>query len=166
MPEVARNMSLQEGKLTGIASDLKRMLDKYHLAIDGLREAEEELMIPELQETQKALNPGHSRLTWLVFWSLQCDQMARLLPTFGHLLQWKLSQWHTKFAKIGPKFSLIGNKSSKRAKFRQIWSHWFLIKKDYSLGNKCKHLISDFLLWSNFDHNFPVECKKSCYYAN
>jgi hypothetical protein len=57
-------MSLQEGKLTGIAADLKRMLDKYHNAIDGLREAEEELMIPELQETQKALNPGHSRLTW------------------------------------------------------------------------------------------------------
>ena len=64
VPEVARNMSLQEGKLTGIAADLKRMLDKYHMAVDGLREAEEELMIPELQETQKALNPGHSRLTW------------------------------------------------------------------------------------------------------
>ena len=64
VPEVARNMSLQEGKLTGIAADLKRMLDKYHTAVDGLREAEEELMIPELQETQKALNPGHSRLTW------------------------------------------------------------------------------------------------------
>ena len=60
-------MSLQEGKLTGIAADLKRMLDKYHNAIDGLREAEEELMIPELQETQKALNPGHSRLTWYFF---------------------------------------------------------------------------------------------------
>ena len=59
-------MSLQEGKLTGIAADLKRMLDKYHAAIDGLREAEEELMIPELKETQKALNPGHSRLTWYV----------------------------------------------------------------------------------------------------
>ncbi len=67
VPEVARNMSLQEGKLTGIAADLKRMLDKYHTAIDGLREAEEELMIPELQETQKALNPGHSRLTWWAY---------------------------------------------------------------------------------------------------
>ena len=64
VPEVARNMSLQEGKLTGIAADLKKLVDKYHGAIDSLKPAEEALMLPELTTTQKSLNPGHSRLTW------------------------------------------------------------------------------------------------------
>ena len=55
------------------------MLDKYHAAIDGLREAEEEVMIPELQETQKALNPGHSRLTWYLRFYLKLKYKKNLL---------------------------------------------------------------------------------------
>ena len=53
------------------------------------------------------------------------------ISTFGHLHQWKLAQWHTKFAKVGPRYSPIVNKPSKMtedfakmAKFRKIWSHW------------------------------------------
>ena len=64
VPEVARNMSLQEGKLTGIAADLRKLVDKYHSAIDSLNPAEEELMLPELSVTQTSLSPGHLRLTW------------------------------------------------------------------------------------------------------
>lgn len=64
VPEVARNMSLQEGKLTGIAASLKQMLHLYHTAVESLEPAEEELMMTELSETQKSLRPGHSRLTW------------------------------------------------------------------------------------------------------
>lgn len=58
VPEVARNMSLQEGKLTGIAADLRKLVDKYHTAIDSLQAAEEELMLPELTATQTSLSPG------------------------------------------------------------------------------------------------------------
>lgn len=58
VPEVARNMSLQEGKLTGIAADLRKLVDKYHGAIDTIQLAEEELMLPELKITQTSLNPG------------------------------------------------------------------------------------------------------------
>lgn len=58
VPEVARNMSLQEGKLTGIATDLRKLVDKYHGAIDSLQPAEEILMVPELKVTQTSLNPG------------------------------------------------------------------------------------------------------------
>ena len=56
------------------------------------------------------------------------------ISTFGHLHQRKFSIWHTKFAKIVPKFCQIINKASKIAqdfediakvaKFCQIWSHW------------------------------------------
>ena len=58
VPEVARNMSLQEGKLTGIAADLRKLVDKYHGAIDTIQLAEEELMLPELKITQTSLTPG------------------------------------------------------------------------------------------------------------
>ena len=75
--------------------------------------------------------------------NIQSDNHNRSLPvwpdgfsTFGHLNQWKFAQWHTKFAKIGPKFSQIVNKSSKialdfedftkMAKFRHIWWYWSL----------------------------------------
>ena len=51
-------MSLQEGKLTGIAADLRKLVDKYHGAIDTIQLAEEELMLPELKITQTSLNPG------------------------------------------------------------------------------------------------------------
>ena len=43
----------------------------------------------------------------------QCEQMARLFFNFGHLYQWKLAQWHTKFANVGPRFSQIVNKPTK-----------------------------------------------------
>ena len=62
VPEVARNMSLQEGKLTGIAADLRKLVDKYHGAIDSINLAEEELMLPELKITQTSLNPGKKYL--------------------------------------------------------------------------------------------------------
>ena len=45
--------------------------------------------------------------------SLQSDQMTRIFSTFGHLYQWKLAQWRTKFAKVGPIYCQIVNKPSK-----------------------------------------------------
>ena len=51
----------------------------------------------------------------------QCEQMARLFFNFGHLYQWKLAQWHTKFANVGPRFSQIVNKPTKI--WPRLW--WF-----------------------------------------
>ena len=66
--------------------------------------------------------PNYSVTRWLHYFS-----------KFGHLHQRKFAQWHTKFAKVGPKICQIVNKPSKIAqdfkvfakvaKFRQIWSH-------------------------------------------
>ena len=64
VPEVARNMSLQEGNFTGVVAALGQMLDRYHMTIDSLDLAEEELMLPELTVTKDSLRPGHARLTW------------------------------------------------------------------------------------------------------
>ena len=41
---------------------------------------------------------------------------------FGHLHQWKLAQWHTKFAKVGPRFFQIVNKPSKNCP--RLWRFW------------------------------------------
>ena len=60
--------------------------------------------------------------------------MARIFSIFGHSYQEKLAQWHTKFVKVGARYSQIVNKPykivqnfedfAKMGKFRQIWSHW------------------------------------------
>ena len=39
--------------------------------------------------------------------------------TSGHLHQWKLAQWHTKFAKVGQNNSQVGNKPSEN--YPRLW---------------------------------------------
>ena len=46
-----------------------------------------------------ALSGGPLVTRWLAYFS-----------TFGHLHQWKFPQWHTKFAKVSPRFPQIVNK--------------------------------------------------------
>ena len=68
--------------------------------------------------------------------------------TFGHLCQWKLSPWHTKFVKASPKFSQIGNKHSKIArlwKICQIWSNCHL-KKAFKLFSSLCCIYQRFLI--------------------
>lgn len=64
VPEVARNMSIQENKLTGIARDLKSMVDRYHECSEHLEDAEMELMMEDINYVHQGLRPGHTRLTW------------------------------------------------------------------------------------------------------
>ena len=81
--------------------------------------------------------PGVARVESTELWRSQLYHMARLFFNICHLHQWKLAQWHTKFAQFGPRFSQIVHKPSKfaqdfddiakKAKFRQIWSHWAVL---------------------------------------
>ena len=64
VPDVARNMSIQESRLTGVANDLRAMVDKYHTAIDSLSVAEKHLMRSDIELVNQGLRPGYSRLTW------------------------------------------------------------------------------------------------------
>ena len=64
VPEVAKNMSMQESKLLDIADQLQKMLDHYHEVISSVEGAELELLLEDLQATEIALQPGFKRLTW------------------------------------------------------------------------------------------------------
>ncbi|XP_071749938.1 dynein axonemal heavy chain 10 [Lepeophtheirus salmonis] len=64
VPEVAKNMSLQEERLIGVSDSLKNMLKRYHNSLDEIFPAEEELLFADIQETQVVLRPGHIRITW------------------------------------------------------------------------------------------------------
>ena len=64
VPEVARNMSIQEAKFIGIANDLKSMTEKYESTLELLEDAEMELMKKEISDLQEVLWPGENRITW------------------------------------------------------------------------------------------------------
>ena len=64
VPEVAKNMSMQEAKLLDIADQLQKMLDHYHEVVGSVEGAELELLLDDLKETEVALRPGFIRLTW------------------------------------------------------------------------------------------------------
>ena len=64
VPEVAKNMSMQESKLIDISEQLQRMLDHYHAVVDSLENADKELLLENLKATEASLRPGLIRLTW------------------------------------------------------------------------------------------------------
>ena len=64
VPDVARNMSIQESKFLGIADDLKSLMSLYESTLDLLKDAEMDLMCRDIDKTQEVLWPGENRITW------------------------------------------------------------------------------------------------------
>ena len=68
--------------MTGIAADLRKLVDKYHTAIDSLQPAEEELMLPELSVTQTSLSPGEIAINILNISIIICDLVPLYVVLF------------------------------------------------------------------------------------
>ncbi|NXJ08832.1 DYH10 protein, partial [Odontophorus gujanensis] len=64
VPEIARNVSLQEDKYLRYADELKHMLDHYHNLVETLNEAETRLLDDHIQELWKVFKSGQRRLNW------------------------------------------------------------------------------------------------------
>ena len=64
VPEVAKNMSMQESQLIDISDQLQSMLDHYHEVVDSVEDADKELLLENLKRSETALRPGLIRLTW------------------------------------------------------------------------------------------------------
>ena len=77
-------------------------------------------------QIDRTLPPLSSVTKWLDYFS-----------TFGHLHQWKLAQWHTKFAKDDPKFSQTVNKTSK-----YCTRHWRFYQNGEILPNLVTMVLS------------------------
>uniref|UniRef100_A0A8C2U8V4 Dynein axonemal heavy chain 10 n=1 Tax=Coturnix japonica TaxID=93934 RepID=A0A8C2U8V4_COTJA len=64
VPEIARNVALQEDRYLRYADGLKRMMDDYHNVIETLNEAETKLLDDHIQDLWKVFKPGQKRLNW------------------------------------------------------------------------------------------------------
>ncbi|PIK48528.1 putative dynein heavy chain 10, axonemal isoform X3 [Apostichopus japonicus] len=64
IPELARNVALQEDKYIRWNDGLKHMLSRYHTVVATLSNAETQLLDEHLQDLSRTLKPGHKRLNW------------------------------------------------------------------------------------------------------
>ncbi|XP_071826175.1 dynein axonemal heavy chain 10-like isoform X2 [Apostichopus japonicus] len=64
IPELARNVALQEDKYIRWNDGLKHMLSRYHTVVATLSNAETQLLDEHLNDLSRTLKPGHKRLNW------------------------------------------------------------------------------------------------------
>ncbi|XP_043925694.1 dynein axonemal heavy chain 10 [Protopterus annectens] len=64
VPELARNVALQEDKLVRYTDGLKQMVEHYHSLTGLLNDAETQLLEEHTQELSKVLRTGYKRLNW------------------------------------------------------------------------------------------------------
>ncbi|XP_033076049.1 dynein heavy chain 10, axonemal [Trachypithecus francoisi] len=64
VPELARNVALQEDKFLRYTDGIQRMLDHYHMLIGTLNEAESVLLNDHSQELLRVFRSGYKRLNW------------------------------------------------------------------------------------------------------
>ncbi|XP_052023863.1 dynein axonemal heavy chain 10 [Apodemus sylvaticus] len=64
VPELARNVALQEDKFLRYTEGIQRMLDHYHLLVNTLNEAEITLLDDHSQELLRVFRSGYKRLNW------------------------------------------------------------------------------------------------------
>ncbi|XP_075852592.1 dynein axonemal heavy chain 10 [Microcebus murinus] len=64
VPELARNVALQEDKFLRYTDGIQRMLDHYHTLIGTLNEAETILLEDHAQELIRVFRSGYKRLNW------------------------------------------------------------------------------------------------------
>uniref|UniRef100_A0A8C4TE89 Dynein axonemal heavy chain 10 n=1 Tax=Erpetoichthys calabaricus TaxID=27687 RepID=A0A8C4TE89_ERPCA len=64
VPELARNVALQEDKFLRYIDGLQHMLNKYHGLINLINDAEIELLDEHIQEVHRVLRSGYRRLNW------------------------------------------------------------------------------------------------------
>uniref|UniRef100_A0A8C4WLB8 Dynein axonemal heavy chain 10 n=1 Tax=Gopherus evgoodei TaxID=1825980 RepID=A0A8C4WLB8_9SAUR len=64
VPEIARNVALQEDKFLRYTDGMKQMLDHYHKLMETLNEAEIQLLDDHIQELWRVFRSGYKRLNW------------------------------------------------------------------------------------------------------
>ncbi|XP_067910594.1 dynein axonemal heavy chain 10 isoform X6 [Heterodontus francisci] len=64
IPQLARNVALQEQKFLRYTTGLKNMLNRYGKLMDSLSTAETKLVAEHIQELQRVIRSGYKRLNW------------------------------------------------------------------------------------------------------
>ncbi|XP_031448519.1 dynein heavy chain 10, axonemal isoform X3 [Phasianus colchicus] len=106
VPEIARNVALQEDRYRRYADGLKHMLDGYHNVVGTLNEAETKLLDDRIQELWKVFKLGQRRLNWnslgIADFIVRCKQAIK---KFEFLVQ----QIHANSADINNNLLQIGS---------------------------------------------------------
>uniref|UniRef100_A0A803XS79 Dynein axonemal heavy chain 10 n=1 Tax=Meleagris gallopavo TaxID=9103 RepID=A0A803XS79_MELGA len=88
VPEIARNVALQEDRYLSYADGLKHMLDDYHNVVGTLNEAETKLLDDRIQELWKVFKLGQRRLNWnslgIADFIVRCKQAIRKFEFLVH----------------------------------------------------------------------------------
>ncbi|KAL3856163.1 hypothetical protein ACJMK2_010948 [Sinanodonta woodiana] len=78
VPELARNVALQEEKYIKYVESLTHMLERYHKLLALLDEAETDLLEDHMRELRRVIRPGSRRLNWnslgIRDFCLKCEQ--------------------------------------------------------------------------------------------
>lgn len=86
IPDIARNLALQEDKFARYALRLKKMLDNYHMLLASLDESETQLLDEHLHELKRAIRPGAKRLNWNALgindYLSKCNSVIKTKPSF------------------------------------------------------------------------------------
>ncbi|XP_076854099.1 dynein axonemal heavy chain 10 [Brachyhypopomus gauderio] len=64
VPELARNVALQEDRFLRYVDGLKTVVNRYHALMDGLDEAAFVLLSEQVQELRRVMRSGQRRLNW------------------------------------------------------------------------------------------------------
>ncbi|XP_072163343.1 dynein axonemal heavy chain 10-like [Diadema setosum] len=91
IPELARNVALQEDKYLRWKDGLNHMLQRYHGAIASISTAETQLLDEHLKELRRTLKPGHKRLNWnslgISDYILRCEQAISKFESLVNQIQ-------------------------------------------------------------------------------
>ncbi|XP_058137242.1 dynein axonemal heavy chain 10 [Dasypus novemcinctus] len=106
VPELARNVALQEDKFLRYTEGLQRMLDHYHMLVGTLNEAESLLLDDHSQELVRVFRSGYKRLNWnslgIADYITRCKQAIGKFESLVH-------QIHKNADDIASRLSLIEN---------------------------------------------------------
>uniref|UniRef100_A0A8C0ZLW2 AAA+ ATPase domain-containing protein n=1 Tax=Castor canadensis TaxID=51338 RepID=A0A8C0ZLW2_CASCN len=88
VPELARNVALQEDKFLRYTDGMQRMLDHYHALVSTLNEAETILLDDHSQELIRVFRSGYKRLNWnslgIADYITRCKQAIGKFETLVH----------------------------------------------------------------------------------
>ncbi|POI32185.1 hypothetical protein CIB84_004063, partial [Bambusicola thoracicus] len=105
VPEIARNVALQEDRYIRYANGLKHMLDDYHNVVETLNEAETKLVDDHIQELWKIFKLGQRRLNWnslgIDDFIVRCKQAIKKFEFLVHQIHAKSGDINDNLLQIG-----------------------------------------------------------------
>ncbi|XP_033627732.1 dynein heavy chain 10, axonemal-like [Asterias rubens] len=91
IPELARNVALQEDKYLRWNDGLRHMLGRYHSAISFINNAETQLLDEHLKDLRRTLKSGHKRLNWnslgITDYITRCEQAISKFESLVNQIQ-------------------------------------------------------------------------------